>query len=134
MKLSRIQLSEMIQRMIQEAIEEAGPPNIGYLNKKGAPNLSAWGAQPPASGETPPPPPPGAPPAATKAPVGPTGITGNTTGEEVAPDPNKTVAPLSRQGAPQQPTTIAGVTTMLQNASKEQLEQIRALLAQKPPV
>lgn len=127
-KLSRIQLSEMIQRMIQEAIEEAGPPNIGYLNKKGAPNLSAWGAQPPASGETPP------PPAATKAPVGPTGISGDTTGEEVVSAPDKTVAPLSRQGAPQQPTTIAGVTTMLQNASKEQLEQIRALLAQKPPV
>jgi hypothetical protein len=146
-KLSRTQLSEVIQKMIREALEEAGP--LGYLSKTRRPDpKTAWDPKAQAEWEQQQPLP---------GPRGPTALTGQEEqepplektvaplgklqvgGQSSDPDINKTVVPKTELTPPspiqQNTPSIADVTQLLQNASEEELEQIRAMLSQnKRPV
>lgn len=144
MKLSRTQLSEVIQKMIREALEEAGP--LGYLSKTRRPDpKTAWDPEAQAEWEQQQPlPGPRGPTALTVqeeeepplektvAPLGKIKVGGQSSD----PDINKTVVPKTELTPPlPQQTSIADVTQLLQNASEEELKQIRAMLSQnKRPV
>lgn len=138
-KVSRNQLMEMIRILVEEALDEAGP--VGYLSKTQRPDAKTmWdpNAQKQwVAGQTD----PSSPGKPTTAPSGPIGTGGPPSNLDAG---DKTVAgvPTAKAGTkpvaqaePQQATlpsgaqnSLADLSSMLQNASQDQISQIMRIL------
>lgn len=150
-KVSRNQLMEMIRVLVKEALDEAGP--VGYLSKTQRPDAKTmWNPDTQkqwVAGKTDPSS-PGKPATATSRPTGPTGTVVTTYGKEpdetidgVDAAPEKTIAgvptakagskPVAQAAPPPmssgaQQNSLADMSSMLQNASQEQIAQIMRIL------